>query len=163
MTNVLLHVLHVSFTTDSSSVLTTEPSAQPMNVDAEISLDQSHMFNISLPVLDLSDPASLLELISSGYPLMENEDDNSFPDIEIDNSPDIDGSISELFMPKKLESRNETKSNVEKKTSHTILTSNEIAEHKREVELRKNEKETKQIAKRSNSKEEKLSVKKVKK
>ncbi|KAH3889243.1 hypothetical protein DPMN_013294 [Dreissena polymorpha] len=54
-----------------------------MNVDAEISLDQSHVFNISLPVLDLSDPASLLELISSGYQLMENEDDNSFPEIEI--------------------------------------------------------------------------------
>ncbi|KAH3873360.1 hypothetical protein DPMN_036594 [Dreissena polymorpha] len=71
---------------------------------------------------------------------MENEDDNSFLEIELNNSPDIDGSISELFMPKKLESRNETKSNVEKKTSHTILTSNEIAEHKREVELRKNEK-----------------------
>ena len=114
MTNVLSHVLHVSFTTDSSSVLTTEPLAQPMNVDAEISLDQSHVFNISLPDLDLSDPASLLELISSGYPLMENEDDNSFTEIELDNSPDIDGSISELFMPKKLERRNETKSNVEK-------------------------------------------------
>ncbi|KAH3778373.1 hypothetical protein DPMN_179828 [Dreissena polymorpha] len=119
-----------------------------MNVDAEISLDQSHVFNISLPVIDLSDPASLLKLISSGYPLMENEDDNSFTEIELDNSPDIDGSISELFMPKKLESRNETKSNVEKKTSHTILTSNEIAEHKREKTKKKQNRLQREVTRR---------------
>ncbi|XP_060564207.1 uncharacterized protein LOC132723495 [Ruditapes philippinarum] len=130
---------------DSSEVMTAVPlSPQLENRDEE----PSRADDVPLPVLDLSDPAVLLELISSENLIMDRVDDNAFNEVSVETALDVDNSISEVFLPPKLESRKETKNNVAKKTSHTILTSEEIVKQKREIQKRKNEKETKKAAKR---------------
>lgn len=97
--------------------------------------DESRVWNLSLPVtdmssgldfsldsasvLDLSDPVQLLELLATGDVILDNLD-NNFNEAALQSplESEIETSINEVFLPPKLESRNDRKQNVVRKTSH---------------------------------------------
>ena len=123
--------------------------AIPMETNCHGDLDQQPI-NLSIPVLDISDPAQLLQLIATGDLFTETVDESAVGTIEksknvsasavgtIDQS-NISEAVNDVFLPPKIESRS-NKSKVLKKTSHTILTSEDILEQKRQLEIRKNDK-----------------------
>ena len=115
-------------------------------------LDQQPI-NLSIPVLDISDPAELLlQLIATGDLFTETVDESAVGTIEKSNvyasavgtidQSNITEAVNDVFLPPKIESRS-NKSKVLKKMSHTILNSEDVLEQKRQLEIRKNDKQAK--------------------
>ena len=125
--------------------------AIPVETNCHGDLDQQPI-NLSIPVLDISDPAELLQLIATGDLFTETVDESAVGTIEKSNvsastvgtidQSNISEAVNDVFLPPKIESRS-NKSKVLKKTSHTILTSEDILEQKRQLEIRKNDKQAK--------------------
>jgi hypothetical protein len=134
-------------------------TATVLSTDVDISstaITSDSVQEMALPVLDLSDPAQLLELITSGdlfvepQPFQENDtNDISLMEIDCSNNPSTSDLIESAFMPPKLESRpnHDRIERPVKKTSHTLLTSDDILQQKKIVQLKKITKANKKAAK----------------
>ena len=108
-----------------------------------------------MPVLDISDPAQLLQLMSTGDLFMEAFDLPDLPEINPENRHEneelVSHAIEDIFLPPKIQSREPANSKVMKRKSHTILTSEEIVNQKRQQLLIKAEKEAKKSKKTKKS------------
>ena len=87
--------------------------------------------DVSLPILDISDPCQLLELLSAGEAVVED----ILPGTE---ELSLASSIDSLFLPPKIEQRPESKRQSKAKcTSHKLLTSIEVLEQKQALLYKK--------------------------
>ena len=135
-------------------------------VSPDVSFSEMSPSDPSLvPVLDISDPAQLLELLSTGELLVETIDESVFVsgdnalsdfnncvvgcdgDAAVGAAVSVSEVIDEVFLPPKIENRPATSKTKAKKTSHTILTCEEILSQKRELQIKKNAKAAKKVKK----------------
>ena len=134
--------------------------ATPVTADAQLHatpVTTEHVFNTTfvqddiMPVIDISDPAQLLQLITDGEFLVDDLPTCSevvptpLPEIIPEKPETFESCATSLFLPPQLTSREAPKR--KQQTTHKILTSNEILGEKREKEKVKMEKEAKKVKK----------------
>ena len=154
-------------TTDTPLIVAATPvtadaplHATPVTADAQLHatpVTTEHVFNTTfvqddiMRVIDISDPAQLLQLITDGEFLVDDLPTCSevvpipLPEIIPEKPETFESCATSLFLPPQLTSREAPKR--KQQTTHKILTSNEILGEKREKEKVKMEKEAKKVKK----------------
>ena len=126
----------------NATPVTAEPVFNDTPVTAEPVFNTTFVQDDIMPVIDISDPAQLLQLITDGEFLVDDLPTCSdviptpLPEIVPEKLETLESCATSLFLPPQLTSREAPKR--KQQTTHKILTSNEIPGEKREKEKRKN-------------------------